>query len=203
MQELRDRERLLIADVKDAFAKALATSKKKALAAETVKLQEELYGFAEIKFKAGEVAALEMNLASVELGKAKRDLLKTSREEKAPLSFFKALIGLNPTSLLRSRRLPNEAMPVPAKEGLKQLADSRRPDIRAASADVESTTSAMKLAGRSALPNFTLSGFIEKDERAHITGWRSLFRCLSLTETRPNVRKREHGQCRQTFDSRA
>ena len=171
VQEIRDKERLLIADVKDAFAKALAASRKKALSVETVKLQEELYSFAEIKFKAGDVAALEMNLASVELGKAKRDLLNASREEQGAILALQALLGVTPDqSVTLAGELPVEAPPVPAKEGLKQLAASRRPDLRAASADVESATSAMKLAGRSALPNFTLSGFIEKDERAHITG---------------------------------
>ena len=171
IQEIRDRERLLIADVKDAFAKALAASGKKGLAGETVKLQEELYSFAEIKFKAGEVAALEMNLASVELGKAKRDLLNATREERSAILSLQALLGVTPgRAITLTGELPVEAPPIPAKEGLKQLAASRRPDIRAASADVESATSAMKLAGRSAVPNFTLSGFIEKDERAHITG---------------------------------
>src|SRR5512143_2674931 len=93
-QEIRDRERLLIADVKDAFAKALAASGKKGLAGETVKLQEELYSFAEIKFKAGEVAALEMNLASVELGKAKRDLLNATREARSAILALQALLGV-------------------------------------------------------------------------------------------------------------
>ncbi|OGW39995.1 MAG: hypothetical protein A2010_05350 [Nitrospirae bacterium GWD2_57_9] len=171
MQEIRDRERLLIADVKDVFAKALAAKRKKALTEETVKLQEELYSFAETKFKAGDVAALEMNLASVELGKAKRDLLQASSEERTAILALQALLGLkSDQSFTVQGDLPTEIAAVPAKEGLKQLADSRRPDIKAASADVDSTASAMKLAGRSGFPNVTVSGFIEKDERANITG---------------------------------
>ena len=171
VQEIRDQERALIAEVKDAFAKALAAKGKKALAEETVMLQEELYGFAEIKFKAGEVAALETNLASVELGKAKRDLLQAAREERAAILSLQALLGLRPDGAFTIRgELPTEVPPVPAKEDLKQLAVSRRPDIKAASADVDSTTTAMKVAGRSAFPNVTVSGFIEKDERANITG---------------------------------
>jgi cobalt-zinc-cadmium efflux system outer membrane protein len=170
-QEIRNMERILVAEVKDAFAQALAARRKKDLAEETAKLQEELYTFAEVKFKAGEVAALEMNLASVELGKAKRDLLQASREERAAILALQALLGLKPDGAFTVQgELPAEVPTVPAKEGLKQLAASRRPDIKAASADVESSKSAMRLAGRSAFPNFTLSGFVERDERANITG---------------------------------
>ncbi len=170
-QDIRDRERLLVAEVKDAFAKALAAKEKKALAGETVKLQEELYSFAEVKFKAGEVAALEMNLASVELGKAKRDLLQAAREERAAVLALQALLGLRPDAALAVQgELPVEPPQVPVKEGLKQLAASRRPDVKAAAADVDGTASAMKLAGRSAVPAVTLSGFTGTDERARVAG---------------------------------
>ena len=42
LQDIRDRERVIIAEVKDAFAKALAAKRKIELAEEAVKLQEEL-----------------------------------------------------------------------------------------------------------------------------------------------------------------
>jgi cobalt-zinc-cadmium efflux system outer membrane protein len=170
-QEILDRERVLITEVKDAFARALAAKGKKALADETVKLQEELYTFAETKFKAGDVAALEMNLASVELGKAKRDRLDATREERSAMLSLHAILGIKAdASFSVQGELPADAPPVPDKDGLKQLAAFRRPDIKAASAEAESAESAMKLAGRSAFPNVTVSGFIEKDERADITG---------------------------------
>jgi cobalt-zinc-cadmium efflux system outer membrane protein len=171
MLETKDRERLLTAEVKDAFARALASKKKKELAGETVKLQEELFAFAEIKFKAGEVAALEMNLAVVELGKAKRDLLLATREERESLLSLQGLLGLRPdTGFTAEGELPSGAPSAPDKEGLRSLAAAWRPDIQAVSADVSATTSAMRLAGRQAVPNVTLSGFYEKDERADITG---------------------------------
>jgi cobalt-zinc-cadmium efflux system outer membrane protein len=169
--EIKDRERVLIAEVKDAFTKALASIKKKELAGETVKLQEELYLFAEIKFKAGEVAALEMNLAAVELGKAKRDFLQAHREERETLLALQGLLGLKPDPAFRVEgELPADTLPLPDRESLRLLALSRRPDIQAASADVDSSASAVKLATRQAFPNVTLSGFYEKDERANISG---------------------------------
>jgi cobalt-zinc-cadmium efflux system outer membrane protein len=169
--EIRDRERVLIAEVKDAFANTLAAKSKRGLAEETVKLQEELYGFAEIKFKAGEVAALEMNLASVELGKAKRDLLLASREYRERLFALQGLVGMKPAEeLALEGALPVEAPPVPEKDGLSRLAASRRPDMQAASAGVDASASAAMLATREAFPNLTVAGFYEKDERATISG---------------------------------
>jgi cobalt-zinc-cadmium efflux system outer membrane protein len=169
--EIKDRERVLVADVKDAFATALAAKSKRSLAEETAKLQEELYEFAEIKFKAGDVAALEMNLASVELGKAKRDLLLASREYREHLLALQGLLGMKLDEAFELEgTLPASAPATPDKSALKQLAISRRPDIQAAAADVAGSASAVRLAARETFPNLTLSGFYEKDERANISG---------------------------------
>ena len=65
--DIRDRERVLIAAVKDAFARALAAKRKIGLAEEAVKLQEELVASATVKFQTGDISALEQNLADVEL----------------------------------------------------------------------------------------------------------------------------------------
>ncbi|MFZ2198431.1 MAG: TolC family protein, partial [Thermodesulfovibrionales bacterium] len=78
--EIRDKERVLISDVKDAFARALSQKKKSGLARENVRLNEELLGYTKVKFEAGEVSALDVNLSEVELSKAKKELLLAERE---------------------------------------------------------------------------------------------------------------------------
>jgi len=70
--QIRDKERVLIGDVKDVFAKALAAKKKNGLAREIVRLNEELLGYTKIKFQAGDVSGLDVNLSEVELSKAKK-----------------------------------------------------------------------------------------------------------------------------------
>ena len=51
--EIKNKERLLISDVKDAFTRALSLKKKSGLAREIVSLNEELLGYTKIKFEAG------------------------------------------------------------------------------------------------------------------------------------------------------
>ncbi len=73
--EIRDKERVLISDVKDAFTRALSLKKKSGLARENVRLNEELLGYTKDKFQAGELSGLDVNLSEVELSKAKKELL--------------------------------------------------------------------------------------------------------------------------------
>ena len=86
--EIKDRERVLAFEVKEAFARALAAKRKKELTRQVVTVQEDLLNFTRMKFQAGEVSGLEVNLAEVELGKSKKDLLLAGRE------YLEALLGL-------------------------------------------------------------------------------------------------------------
>ncbi|HET7318405.1 MAG TPA: TolC family protein [Nitrospirota bacterium] len=170
-QEIRDRERVLIADVKDAFAKALAAKRKVELASEAVRLQEQLAGSAMIKFQAGEISQLEQNLADVELGKARREHLLAEKERREALLGLQALLGSPPKSDFSVEGdLPIEPPSIPDKEKLRTLTASQRPDVLSASAEVQQARSAMKLAGREAIPSFTITGFYNQDDKLNETG---------------------------------
>ena len=65
--EIRDLERTLKADIRDRFAQVLFLRDKETLAKEFVQLQEELSRLVSVKYEAGDVAALEVNLSQVEL----------------------------------------------------------------------------------------------------------------------------------------
>ncbi len=163
--EIRDKERLLISDVKDAFTKALALKKKNDLAREIVRLHEELLGYTKIKFEAGELSGLDVNLSEVELSKVKKDLLQAERECRASLLALKGLLGLSPDmSYAVEGDLPSEAPTMPDREAMKALALSNRPDSKAAAFEMEKTQSALDLIKKEAVPNITLSGFYDKDE---------------------------------------
>jgi cobalt-zinc-cadmium efflux system outer membrane protein len=170
-QDIRDRERVLIAEVKDAFAKALAAKRKVELADEAVRLQEQLVSSAMVKYKAGEISQLEQNLADVELGKARRERLLAEKERREALLNLQALLGAQPKSDFSVEGdLPMEAPPVPDKEKLRALTASQRPDVLSATAEVQQARAAMKLAGREAIPSFTVSGFYNQDDRLNETG---------------------------------
>ncbi|MBA4374407.1 MAG: hypothetical protein C0402_16265 [Thermodesulfovibrio sp.] len=169
--EIKDKERLLISDVKDAFTKSLSLKKKSGLAQEIVSLNEELLGYTKIKFEAGDVSGLDINLSEVELSKAKQALLLAQREYRESLLALQGLLGSAPDmSFAIEGELPSEAPGMPDKETLKTLALSHRPDSNAAALEREKTESALKLIKKEAVPNITLSGFYDRDERRNAVG---------------------------------
>ena len=176
-QDIRDRERVLIAEVKDAFAKALAAKQKIELAGEAVRLQEQLVISAMVKYQAGEISQLEQNLADVELGKARRERLLAEKERREALLNLQALLGTQPKSDFSVEGdLPMEAPPVPDKEKLRALIASQRPDVLSASAEAQHAKASMKLAGREAIPSFTVSGFYNQDDKLNEAGVMLSFR---------------------------
>jgi len=169
--EIKDKERVLIAEVKDAFAKVLAMKKKNGLAREVVSLKEELLGYTKIKFQAGDISGLDVNLAEVELSKAKRDFLQSEKEHREALLALQGLIGGSPDlSLSLQGDLPSDAPALPDKQAIKELASSRRPDAKATMFEVEKTKAALRLAKKEVVPNVTLSGFYDRDELRNVVG---------------------------------
>lgn len=168
--EIKDKERVLIADVKDAFTKLLALKKKGGLAREIVQLNEELLGYTNIKFQAGDISGLDVNLSEVELSKAKKELLLSEREYRESLLALQGFLGLLPDmSLAIQGDLPSEAPVLPDREVLK-AALSRRPDAKATVFDLEKNRSALKLTEKGVIPNITISGFYDRDERRNAVG---------------------------------
>lgn len=171
LQDTRDKERVLIAEVKDAFARALAANQKIELAAEAVKLQEELVASAAVKFQTGDISALEQNLADVELGKARRDRMLAERERREALLGLQELLGLKPSAgFTVEGELPTEAPVIPDKGTITSAAASQRPDVQSAAAEVQQAKAAMKLASNSAIPSVTVSGFYNQDDKLNETG---------------------------------
>lgn len=171
LQDIRDKERVLIAQVKDAFVLALAAQRKRELADETVKLQEELVASAAIKFQTGDISALEQNLAEVELGKARRDRMHAEREVREALLGLKMLLGVQPEEhFLVEGELPSEAPAVPVKDNIREAVGLQRPDAQSLAAEVRQARSALKLAGREAVPSMTVSGFYNHEDKLNEAG---------------------------------
>jgi outer membrane protein, heavy metal efflux system len=169
--EVRDKERMLVYEVKDRFARALALKKKEELTRRVVGLQEELLNFTRIRYSAGSVSGLEVTLAEVELGKAKKDLLSAERESKESLLALQGVIGLSKDAgFTADGELSPYGYPLPDKEVLKERAAASRPDIMAASLDVDRSLKAIDLVKREVIPNITLGGFYNKDEQRNETG---------------------------------
>ena len=169
--EIKDKERVLISEVKDAFTTSLALKKRSNLAREIVRLNEDFLGYTKIKFEAGDVSGLDVNLSEVELSKAKKELLLAEREYREALLSLQGLLGLSPDMLFALvGDLPSEAPALPDREALKALALSQRPDAKAAALEMAKTQAALTLVKKEAFPNITLSGFYDRDEDRDVVG---------------------------------
>ncbi|GEM_PF-608581 len=168
--EIHDLERSLMADIRDHFGQALFLRDKMALAEEFVRLQEELSRLVAVKYEAGDVAALEVNLSQVELAKARRDRIALSTAYKNALLSLKALIGMAPDAeLIPEGDLAAGLAPLPDREALLGRLPAR-PDIKAAEAETLRSGAALTLAEKEWIPNVTWRLFQAVDERRYDRG---------------------------------
>jgi len=169
-QDILNKERVLIAEVKDAFARALAAKRKIELSGEAVRLSEELVASAAIKFQTGDISALEQNLADVELGKARRERIRAERERREALLGLQEVLGMKPSpNFSVEGELPMEAPDIPDKN-TPPATVLQRPDVQSAVAEAMQAKAAMKLAGREAVPSVTVSGFYNQDDKLNEAG---------------------------------
>ena len=168
--DIADRERVLRYEVKSAYARALAAKERTPLTEEVVRVREDLLNLTKTKYQAGDASALEVNLAEVEAGKARSDLVAARQ------ALEEAILGLQATLGGGSDDLPSvegqlspDVTIVPDRGTLKAVI-SERPDIKAAAVDVEKSSRAAELVRREAIPNPSLGGFYNRDELRNEVG---------------------------------
>lgn len=168
--DIADRERVLRYEVKSAYARALAAKERTPLTEEVVRVREDLLNLTKTKYQAGDASALEVNLAEVEAGKARSDLVAARQ------ALEEAILGLQATLGGGSDDLPSvegqlspDVTIVPDRGTLKAVI-SERPDIKAAAVDVEKSSRATELVRREAIPNPSLGGFYNRDEQRNEVG---------------------------------
>lgn len=169
--EIKDKRRTLVADVKDAFARALAADKKRHLVKEALLIQEDLLNLTRAKYQSGDVSGLELSIAEVQVSRAKKELLGAERERRDSFLTLQLTIGIkSDTGMEIAGELPTGKHTLPDKEALRNSAYAERPDLRAAGLEVEKTQSAVRLIHRESFPNTTLSGFYARDEQKNERG---------------------------------
>jgi outer membrane protein, heavy metal efflux system len=159
--DVRDLERRLRAEVRDKFAEALFLRDKELLTREYLRIQEELSDLVSVKYQAGAVAALEVNLSQVELAKSQRDVIAASTEYRNALLSLRNLIGVTAdNALIPEGELAAGLPPLPEREALlARLAE--RPDVKATDSEIRRAQAAEKLISREAIPNVTWTVFQE------------------------------------------
>jgi outer membrane protein, heavy metal efflux system len=162
--DIRDLARTLRADIKNGFAQALFARDREALAREYLRLQEDLSHLVSVKYQAGDVAALEVNLSQVELARAQRDVIAASTEYRNAILSLGRLIGLPGGAVPAVEgELATALPPLPEREALLARIGGR-PDVKAAETETKRSEATERLIRREVIPNVVWSVFQGRTE---------------------------------------
>ncbi len=162
-------ERLLSARVQLAFISTLRTRKLVEIETTNVALATELFQVAEKKFSAGSTTRLDVNLASGELGHAERGLYFAQAEYAMARAILAETMGTSPSAPPE----PDGDFVIPTDEApslasLLQTAQENRADLSAMNISVRTAERRIALARSRAVPNITLSGYVNSEEQTDI-----------------------------------
>lgn len=165
-----DAERLnLLAKIRSAFGRLLARQRAATVAEESLRLGGDALGAARARLSAGESNRLELNAAIVERGQAVRALSRARTELAQAAAELRLLLGVTDAEPLSVEgELPSVGPPPPPLPSLVQTALSRRPELRAATAELAAAQSQRVLAGKEALPNPALGVAYRREGAEHI-----------------------------------
>ena len=163
-QQVKDKERLVSAQVKDAFYRSLSLQKRFALFQEVETLNRRLRDIAASRFQAGDIAKMEVNVAEVRLGQTRKDTLVAGRDYRNALQELERLLGLEPVG----RLIPRGQLAIRPQSfeqnQLLQLAMENRPDLQAAIKEQQRVAAETALTRRLIAPNPTLQVFYRREE---------------------------------------
>ena len=178
--EVDNFERLLRGRVKEAFYNSLYLRRRLELFRKTSELNSRLREATSVRFRSGEVAKLDENLAVIRDGRSRRDVFQADRNYNDSLPELERLLGREPLGRLE----PQGGLQVePASFDPKTLvatALEERPDLVARQAEIRRVEAEQRLTRRSVVPNLTLGAFYEEEveaggERDRIIGGRVSF----------------------------
>jgi outer membrane protein, heavy metal efflux system len=131
--EVRALERQLAAEVRTAYAQAVAAARQLATAEQLITLDREIVRVTEARLSEGDAAPLDVNLVRVELDRLRAQAVQAQGELQAQLITLKALTGALPEADLKlallTERPPQLSLPLAAAT---EAALRERPDLQAA-----------------------------------------------------------------------
>ncbi len=178
--EVDNFERLLRGRVKEAFYRSLYSRRKLALFKKTSNLNSRLREATTIRFRSGEVAKLDENLAVIRDGRSRRDVFQAERDYETSLLELERLLGQEPLGRLEPQGdLRGEPVSLD-RTALVATALEKRPDLLARRAEVRRVEAEQRLIRRSVVPNVTFGAFYEEEVEAggdtdRIVGGRIMF----------------------------
>lgn len=163
-RQVHDTERLLLAQVKEAFYRALSLKRRVQLFREIEALNRRLRNIAVLRFQAGDVPKMDINIAAIRLGQSRKDTVIAGRDYLKAVRELERLVGVEPTG----RTEPVGELTVTPQalheDRLLQLALASRPDLQAADLEQQRVAAEIALTRRLAIPNPTVQAFYREEE---------------------------------------
>lgn len=166
---LAARTAAVVAEVRQAFGRALAAQAGVTIADEAVRLAKQALAAAEQRHQAGDASRVEVNTARIEVGRTSRAGVAAALRAQVCQAELRLLLGLGPHEDLRLKGTLETLAPPPALEAqARARALDRRADVRAARAEVDEAEAELRLATRDAFPSPRLGASYGTEEGAHI-----------------------------------
>jgi outer membrane protein TolC len=153
-----DAARTSALDARLAYLTLHLAERRAALSAESAELAEELASVARRQLDAGEINVIEYNTAALEAARARSQADRFEGERRASSAELSRALGIVGDSVVQTVALP--ALPdLPALERVGALALERRPDMQAATLEVDAADRILSANRRRMVPNLQLDLF--------------------------------------------
>ena len=162
--QVADRERVQREEVKTAFYDAILAEQRLNLADRSIALNRQLLEVTKERLAAGDIPELEMNLVKVELARSEGARIEVERALLQRKARLVALIGLPTGEVPGLAGAVNTDVSLSQKlVDLKQLALTKRPDLKALEAEKSRGDADITLAQAEAIPNLTAGLAFRRD----------------------------------------
>lgn len=163
--QLVDRQRLLVAEVRNSYYDLLLAQERVALAERSMSLAGQLVEVARERLAAGDIPELELNLAKVELARAAGSKVEAQRAQIMNRTRLLALMGGESDEEIRltDKLAPASGMLNLELSALKQAALAQRPDLKALQAEKGRGEADVDLARAESIPNLTAGIAFSRD----------------------------------------
>lgn len=160
---MADAERLFLQDVKTAFHDLHLAEGRLSLARQSYALNDSLFQVTTLRFAAGDVAQLDVNLASVERARSEGMIHDAERERLPAHQRLVSLMGLPSSEQLNIVLFQQENQPVADLTRIKALALQNRSDLRFFGAERSKTAAELVLARAEQYPNVTIGVGVSRE----------------------------------------
>jgi cobalt-zinc-cadmium efflux system outer membrane protein len=163
-QQVKDAERLTLAQVKEAFYRALSLNRRLQLFRNLEDLNRRLRDIAASRFQAGDVPKMDVNVAAIRLGQARKDTIVAARDYRNALQEVERLVGVEPVGQITPIGQLSVTPQTFQLDRLLQLALDNRPDLQATKVEQQRVAAETALTRRLIVPNPTLRAFYRREE---------------------------------------